>query len=1727
MNASKPPGLEPRRFDDFRQELFARARAWLPAWGFADDEGDFGRALLEVAARLNAEVAERLDRGGDKLFRAFLDWLGVRGGAARPARAPVVFRLAETALEPVKAPPPVRMQTDVQDATVIFETQADVCILPGGIETIIAVDPSADAFYVSPPSLIDPQPRAPSPDRWHLKSFAGPGSATLQLNPSATGLEAGTIIAIGGAQYRITAAKDDLASIDPPLPPGGGLAERTPVARVDAFAPFDQARNEQAHLLYLGHADLLNIDAAAVIDVVGAQTLGAGVSWEIWSKARPESETPATTSEAAIDEGASGSADAAAKPDWRALKPAATQRNDALVLLKPAGEVVSRQVGAAQARWIRARVAHLDGGRPSLTTSGIALRINATVQEAATGKPPSADAPGGKPQVEVMVNSTPDTPRGFYPLGRTPRIFDTLYVGCAEAFSKKRGVAYVKFDLADANFVALGATEVTAIGTVLAGVDKAAALHLFAADVDASADRPSVVPLHEPVAPPAPAQRVGEPAKSFAPVLWAAAGVLHVAMAVRDQVFVWNETQPGMLADRPIRSATPTRNWTVLGAPPGGSAPESSISGLAALADTNPLDRSQGVEIVVLREGILHKSPLAQNAGWTPLVLDKRKLDLSVLVPVRHEVPGKLSGRALVIAAEAGTFSLYSVDANGTLDKLLDSVSNDVAPFAIEREDGKLWAVAAGHDGSSLLARSPDRSETTAPLPANFDLSGCSLDGALVNDQLIVRGVIRSSSNSKAAAMLTWRPVDPDLEKLVFVSACDAAAGMPSGRAVVAGDSLLTPGAKEAEVLAARFTGKLVTRSAKLQEFSSALAVTLPAPRLKVGDTIARKPAHGTESSKVVDDVAAEGRGASAGKGFFLLDKAFPADAVGETLLLVGTESKQAFTGKVVGKSTRKLRLDTRDNDSLETPAWLHITDGGSNSTTPAVFEVDSFKGRVAVMKENLPIPTAGAELAYWRAEPIAASLHPALHFDADNADWPLAALTRGAFYFPGLAPTRQTVSALAADAAQPPRPRWIALDAPWETRPNDANVPFVVDATLSEWTRVLSDTSSNPALSWEYWNGTGWWRLPLGDDGDATHNLRNPGVVRFVIPDDLAPLVWSGRINHWIRARLVGGDFGEETVAVLTRPAPDGNGTVQIVQRTTEGVRAPFALDVSVTYEVTRAVLPSYLLTQDSGGLRDQSGANRSQDAAVDIFTPLVYTLRQLAGPASPSGDACANDIGSDGDAAQTMLRADARANRRALFLGVSSKLAGEPVNILMRVEDERPHEAFAPLGFDTFAAGRVTPLIALDETRALSESGIVSMAFDVTPTPIDLFGHSLSWVRLTPAIAGDGWRPSLRGAYLNAAWAQAAETLTRELIGSSDGAPNLTLRLARPPLLHDTLELRVREPLGEEERDALLRGGALRVLRDVPDLPGDWVLWTQVADPADRDAHARVYALDEDTGTIIFGDGLHGMIPPIGEGVIVAFAYRRTEPAVGGVVPANQVAAGAPLNLVTPVENVEFAIAADQAAGGVAPEDVTRVLRFGAARLRHRGRALTARDFQDLALEWFPDIAQALCLIEHGHVRLVVVMRGVAFVPARARVRELRRALLEVAPAWLGAPNALSIEAPVPRRLRVRLALRAGTLDVAGSIATWVKDALRKRFDPAVDGACRWPLGVRPGEDDIAGMLLDAPDLQGIVTIALSEVIEGGGEAPWPAQLAPDELALLADDGVRIAFDIVEAVE
>ena len=328
---------------------------------------------------------------------------------------------------------------------------------------------------------------------------------------------------------------------------------------------------------------------------------------------------------------------------------------------------------------------------------------------------------------------------------------------------------------------------------------------------------------------------------------------------------------------------------------------------------------------------------------------------------------------------------------------------------------------------------------------------------------------------------------------------------------------------------------------------------------------------------------------------------------------------------------------------------------------------------------------------------------------------------------------------------------------------------------------------------------------------------------------------------------------------------------------------------------------------------------------------------------------------------------------------------------------------------------------------------------------------------------------------------------------------------------MIENSLKLRVLERLGDEDIEKLQRDGVdvrKAFPPTIPDRAGWWVLWKQVVDPADEAPGARVYALDDANGVITFGDGWHGMIPPIGTNVILAEEYRR-----GGGERANAITAWSPINLVTPLAGVNAVVAPDGAAGGSDPQDAAVTRRFAPANLRLRERALTLPDFEVLALQFSRDVAQVKALPTAAGMRLIVAMRGRSSRPGRAVIRELRSYLLRQASPMVAADHALEITGPEEIAIRIDLALTIDTLEASGAVAKGARLRLETWLDPAAGGhdGTGWALGDVPTDAEIAAALSGLEHVEAIETITITRV-DG---KPLTA-LKPSQLARLAPDGV-----------
>ena len=660
-----------------------------------------------------------------------------------------------------------------------------------------------------------------------------------------------------------------------------------------------------------------------------------------------------------------------------------------------------------------------------------------------------------------------------------------------------------------------------------------------------------------------------------------------------------------------------------------------------------------------------------------------------------------------------------------------------------------------------------------------------------------------------------------------------------------------------------------------------------------------------------------------------------------------------------------------------------------------------------------------------------------------------------------------------------------------WTTVPVSGTAAVLGDRPRAWSARALERGYDNPELSWEFFDGDGWRRLEQGFV-DGTQELATSGTVSFRVPATLSPTEIGGREDLWIRARLVGGDYGRPRY-VVTTTRPDGPRRACSRPRST----------------------PATCTRRRSSRSRPPSCSTprprRSACWCVDNLATLDQTQASAADQARFALFSGARAIDPDADG-------------RALYVG----LTRQPVSplVLYAVVDDQ--DVPGTLAVDVLTTAGWRHATVDDETGALRRTGLIQVFL---PTPLvraARFGREGFWLRLRPATGATGvdagaWQPVVRGLFVNGVPAKQARTIVQEILGSSLGEPSLALELAETPVLPETLELRVREQLSEDEQEALeeerrrsiLGSGrppseAPPVVGTVAGVDGTWVLWRRVDSFIGADGDARVYRLDPTTGLVTFGNGRQGKVPPAGNDAIRAFRYQQ-----GGGRQGNA-PAWSDLAVKSALEGIEAVVLPVDAAGGVDSPDPFTLLDTAPARLRHAGRALAVADYEALAVAAAPEVVRARCapLERPGDpIRVAIALRDGTRrpVPSLALRAAVARTLHSA--GWGGLPTRrLRVEPPsyVDVAVTVRLRVPAALAAQVEQAATAALVELLHPTDGGPDGR-GWPFGRRLWESDVLrtldgvdgidrvdgveltrpdGRPLDAMPADGLVTAAAGDV-------------------------------------
>ncbi len=609
--------------------------------------------------------------------------------------------------------------------------------------------------------------------------------------------------------------------------------------------------------------------------------------------------------------------------------------------------------------------------------------------------------------------------------------------------------------------------------------------------------------------------------------------------------------------------------------------------------------------------------------------------------------------------------------------------------------------------------------------------------------------------------------------------------------------------------------------------------------------------------------------------------------------------------------------------------------------------------------------------------------------------------------------------------------------------------------------------------VQWEYWDGRRWSLLECEDGARA---FTEHGEVAFQGPPSWQRTTVNGLEGFWIRGRLVSGGYGEEERVEYSEGG-------QITGRVPSTLSPPCIQSVSVSSSLwVGAEIPERVVTRDN--------LSFGEGAAGDAFRlfPRARDSRKALylGFEVPAGD----------------LRrwAEGTADLQLYF-----HVHGATTRPVVRT----PVEEGAPvLTWEYWSGSRWVETLVADGTASLTVSGLVDIRLgsDLALWRECAMGDGLHeqdpvlhWVRVVWKAGEYPCLPRLRRVLLNTVPALQTLTLLDEILGAGSGLPGQVLHAARSPVLHG-LRLEVREPVmpSQSELARIRREEGPDAVREIRRASGEvdevWVRWHAVSDFLNSGHGDRHYVVHHQTGEVRFGDGVKGMIPPRGVNNIRLARYRTGGGALGNK-PRLAVS-----QLRSAVPYVDSVVNLEPASGGLDLESWSSVRERGASCLRHRERAVTLEDYEDLARLAVPSLAKVRCypnrdlardpsgeIPRAGVVSLVVVPHGSEPMPMPdlEMLDRLREALARRSPPGI----ALVLLAPEYVRVSVQ-ALVEPARDGGGSgVVGRCLETVERYCHPLRGGpdGRGWDFGQVPSPSDFYACLESVPGVDHVVALRL----------------------------------------
>ncbi|MEC4811807.1 MAG: putative baseplate assembly protein [Scytonema sp. PMC 1069.18] len=585
------------------------------------------------------------------------------------------------------------------------------------------------------------------------------------------------------------------------------------------------------------------------------------------------------------------------------------------------------------------------------------------------------------------------------------------------------------------------------------------------------------------------------------------------------------------------------------------------------------------------------------------------------------------------------------------------------------------------------------------------------------------------------------------------------------------------------------------------------------------------------------------------------------------------------------------------------------------------------------------------------------------------------------------------------------------------------------------------------PKLIWECWNGQSWLQLGTTSKNGALSPITNN------FADTTNALTKTGTVKFTLPTEVKLTTINGVENAWLRVRIVDGNYGVE-ASYTQDGDKyefqaasfdPPIIQSIRVDYQLTQSAAPEVIITEN-----DFVYSENLAVSATQALTPFQAT----------------------------------RDTQSTLYLGFTlppGRLAfpNRPINLYIKVPEfsnNRLSREALRLAWDYFNGETWQTLAIRDETAGFSRSGLVEVLVPANFTPSLEFGKERYWLRARLLSSTELTALHLQRLLLNTTMAIQAQTLHNEILGSSDSTESQTFRTTQAPIL-DGQHLDVQESNG-------------------------WIRWQEVTDFYGSTPRDRHYVLNHLTGEIRFGDGQQGMIPPTSTGNL-----RLTRYQIGGGASGNR-NPGAIAQLKTTIPFIKAVTNFEAATGGTDAESLESLRDRIPRQLRHRDRAVTVEDYQDLAMQASPEVARAKCVPLHNLVVNPVITLQTPITPGVLSVIIVPNTdatnpspsleLINRVQSYLDRrrlPNAdLVVVGPEYVRVDVTTEVAIVSLDLASSVEVAVRQTLDRFLHPLTGGldGTGWDFGREPYKSDLYALLEAIPGVDYIRSLSISPIPE-----------------------------------